>query len=60
MILSTRIFLVLVAALSGIPYRVGLSTFRDVLVTAFATGNQFVVTIGSGRCSSGLFHGICA
>jgi Na+/H+-dicarboxylate symporter/ABC-type amino acid transport substrate-binding protein len=37
------IFPGLVAALSGIPYRVVLSTFRDALVTAFATGNQFVV-----------------
>lgn len=33
----------LVATLSGIPYGVVLRTFRDTLVTAFATGNQFVV-----------------
>lgn len=33
----------LVAALSGISYREVLATFRDALVTAFATGNQFVV-----------------
>ena len=37
------IFPGLVAALSGIPYREVLSTFKDTLVTAFATGNQFVV-----------------
>lgn len=37
------IFPGLVAAVSGIPYREVLSTFRDALVTAFATGNQFVV-----------------
>jgi Na+/H+-dicarboxylate symporter/ABC-type amino acid transport substrate-binding protein len=33
----------LVAALSGIPFREVLDSFRDALVTAFATGNQFVV-----------------
>ena len=32
-----------VAAISGIPFREILSTFRDPLVTTFATGNQFVV-----------------
>jgi Na+/H+-dicarboxylate symporter/ABC-type amino acid transport substrate-binding protein len=37
------IFPGLVATLSGIPFRVVLRTFRDTLVTAFATGNQFVV-----------------
>ncbi|TDG14828.1 cation:dicarboxylase symporter family transporter [Seongchinamella unica] len=37
------IFPGLVATLSGIPYREVLSSFRDALVTAFATGNQFVV-----------------
>jgi Na+/H+-dicarboxylate symporter len=37
------IFPALVAALSGIPYREVLHTFKDALVTAFATGNQFVV-----------------
>lgn len=37
------IFPGLVAALSGIPFREVLNTFRDSLVTAFATGNQFVV-----------------
>jgi Na+/H+-dicarboxylate symporter/ABC-type amino acid transport substrate-binding protein len=37
------IFPALVATLSGIPYREVLATFRDTLVTAFATGNQFVV-----------------
>ena len=33
----------LVAAISEISYREVLRTFRDPLVTAFATGNQFVV-----------------
>ncbi len=33
----------LVAAISGIPFREVLTTFRDPLVTTFATGNQFVV-----------------
>ena len=37
------VFPALVAALSGIPYREVLSTFKDTLVMAFATGNQFVV-----------------
>ena len=37
------IFPGLVSALSGIPFREVLGTFRDALVTAFATGNQFVV-----------------
>ncbi len=37
------IFPGLVSALSGISYREVLGTFRDALVTAFATGNQFVV-----------------
>ena len=37
------IFPGLVAAVSGISYREVLRTFRDALVTAFATGNQFVV-----------------
>ena len=37
------IFPGLVAALSGIPYKKVLVTFKDTLVTAFATGNQFVV-----------------
>jgi len=37
------IFPGLVAALSGIPYKEVLSTFKDTLVMAFATGNQFVV-----------------
>ena len=37
------IFPGLVSALSGIPYREVLGTFRDTLVMAFATGNQFVV-----------------
>jgi Na+/H+-dicarboxylate symporter/ABC-type amino acid transport substrate-binding protein len=37
------VFPALVSTLSGIPYRTVLSTFRDALVTAFATGNQFVV-----------------
>jgi Na+/H+-dicarboxylate symporter/ABC-type amino acid transport substrate-binding protein len=37
------IFPGLVSAVSGIPYREVLSTFKDALMTAFATGNQFVV-----------------
>ena len=37
------IFPGLVSTLSGIPFREVLSSFRDPLVTAFATGNQFVV-----------------
>ena len=37
------IFPGLVATLSGIPFKVVLRTFKDTLVTAFATGNQFVV-----------------
>lgn len=37
------IFPGLVSAVSGIPFREVLNTFRDALVTAFATGNQFVV-----------------
>ncbi len=37
------IFPGLVAALSGIPYREVLDTFKDALLTAFATSNQFVV-----------------
>ena len=37
------IFPGLVATLSGIPFKVIQRTFRDTLVTAFATGNQFVV-----------------
>ncbi len=37
------IFPGLVSAVSGIPFREVLDTFRDALVTAFATGNQFVV-----------------
>jgi Na+/H+-dicarboxylate symporter/ABC-type amino acid transport substrate-binding protein len=37
------IFPGLVSAVSGIPYREVLATFKDALMTAFATGNQFVV-----------------
>ncbi len=37
------IFPGLVAALSGISYKEVLTTFKDTLVMAFATGNQFVV-----------------
>ena len=43
LLITFWIFPGLVAALSGIPFREVLSTFRDALVTAFATGNQFVV-----------------
>lgn len=37
------IFPGLISTVSGIPFREVLSTFRDSLVTAFATGSQFVV-----------------
>jgi Na+/H+-dicarboxylate symporter/ABC-type amino acid transport substrate-binding protein len=43
LLITFWIFPALVAALSGIPFGVVLSTFKDTLVTAFATGNQFVV-----------------
>jgi len=43
MLITFWIFPGLVSAVSGIPYREVLSTFKDALVTAFATGNQFVV-----------------
>lgn len=43
LLITFWIFPALVATVSGIPYREVLRTFRDALVTAFATGNQFVV-----------------
>ncbi len=43
LIVTFWIFPALIAALSGIPYKEILHTFKDALVTAFATGNQFVV-----------------
>jgi ABC-type amino acid transport substrate-binding protein len=43
MLITFWIFPGLVAAVSGIAYREVLHTFKDALVTAFATGNQFVV-----------------
>jgi Na+/H+-dicarboxylate symporter len=43
LLITFWIFPGLVATVSGIPYRVVMRTFRDALVTAFATGNQFVV-----------------
>jgi Na+/H+-dicarboxylate symporter/ABC-type amino acid transport substrate-binding protein len=43
LLITFWIFPGLVAAVSGIPFREVLHTFRDALVTAFATGNQFVV-----------------
>ncbi len=43
MLTTFWIFPGLISALSGIPFREVFSTFRDPLVTAFATGNQFVV-----------------
>jgi Na+/H+-dicarboxylate symporter/ABC-type amino acid transport substrate-binding protein len=43
LLITFWIFPGLVSAVSGIPYREVLSTFKDALVTAFATGNQFVV-----------------
>ena len=43
LLITFWIFPGLIAAVSGIPYREVLRTFQDALVTAFATGNQFVV-----------------
>jgi Na+/H+-dicarboxylate symporter len=43
LLITFWIFPGLVSAVSGIPFREVLSTFKDALVTAFATGNQFVV-----------------
>lgn len=43
LLITFWIFPGMVAALSGIPFKVVLRTFKDALVTAFATGNQFVV-----------------
>ncbi len=43
LLITFWIFPGLVSAVSGIPFREVLATFRDALVTAFATGNQFVV-----------------
>ena len=43
LVITFWIFPGLVSAVSGIPFREVLHTFRDALVTAFATGNQFVV-----------------
>ena len=42
-IVTFWVFPALISSLSGIPYRDILGTFKDALVTAFATGNQFVV-----------------
>jgi Na+/H+-dicarboxylate symporter/ABC-type amino acid transport substrate-binding protein len=43
LLITFWIFPGLIAAVSGIGYREVLRTFQDALVTAFATGNQFVV-----------------
>jgi Na+/H+-dicarboxylate symporter/ABC-type amino acid transport substrate-binding protein len=43
LLITFWIFPGLIAALSGISYKEILHTFQDSLVTAFATGNQFVV-----------------
>ena len=43
LLITFWIFPGLIAAVSGISYREVLRTFQDALVTAFATGNQFVV-----------------
>lgn len=43
LLITFWVFPGLVSAVSGIPFREVLTTFRDALVTAFATGNQFVV-----------------
>lgn len=43
LLITFWVFPGLMSALSGIPFRQVLVTFRDTLITAFATGNQFVV-----------------
>jgi Na+/H+-dicarboxylate symporter len=43
LVITFWVFPGLVSAVSGIPFRKVLLTFKDALVTAFATGNQFVV-----------------
>ena len=43
MLVTFWIFPGLISAVTGIPFRKILVTFRDSLVTAFATGTQFVV-----------------
>ena len=43
LLITFWIFPGLVSAVSGVPFRDVLVTFKDALVTAFATGNQFVV-----------------
>jgi len=43
LVITFWVFPGLIAAVSGISYREVLKTFQDALVTAFATGNQFVV-----------------
>jgi Na+/H+-dicarboxylate symporter/ABC-type amino acid transport substrate-binding protein len=43
LLITFWIFPGLVSAVSGVPFRDVLHTFKDALVTAFATGNQFVV-----------------
>ena len=43
LLITFWIFPGLVSAVSGVPFKAVLVTFRDALVTAFATGNQFVV-----------------
>ena len=43
LLITFWIFPGLIAAVSGISYKEVLRTFQDSLVTAFATGNQFVV-----------------
>ena len=50
MLITFWIFPGLVAALSGIPFREVLSTFRDALVTAFATGNQSALPSAGMPC----------
>jgi Na+/H+-dicarboxylate symporter/ABC-type amino acid transport substrate-binding protein len=43
LLITFWIFPGLVSAVSGVPFREVLVTFKDALITAFATGNQFVV-----------------
>lgn len=56
LLITFWVFPGLVAAVSGIPYGEVLRTFRDALVTAFATGNQFVVLPQIAENCKALLH----
>ncbi len=56
MLCTFWIFPGLIAAVSGIPFREVFTTFRDPLVTAFATGNQFVVLPQIAECCKELLR----